>query len=241
MAVNELPDLDLVQVNDDASIAVVGSRSLSTRDVNAALERRRQSLYVRRLKALIDGLLATVTLLILLPVMLLIALAVRISLGKGVLFRQQRVGRDGKPFTVLKFRTMVHDRRQAAAPIDFADRRKTHKHAHDPRLTGTGRFLRTWSLDELPQLVNVVKGDMSLVGPRPELESIVAGYEPWQHARHVVKPGLTGLWQTEARGKVAMQDCVQLDIDYASSVSLALDVKILARTPFALVGAHRGQ
>src|SRR5207253_1548410 len=116
---------------------------------------------------------------------------VRIDLGPGVFFRQRRIGLRGREFTVLKFRTMLHEP-PVGAPTGPCPEHG-HKCPHDPRHTRMGRLLRKLSLDEIPQLLNVLRGEMSLVGPRPELPEIVARYEPWQHERHEVKPGLTGL------------------------------------------------
>ena len=144
------------------------------------------------------------------PGMALLAVVIRVTLGQGVFFCQSRIGQHGRPFNVLKFRTMLPDRRRAQVPIPFPDRRCTHKAKNDPRHTSVGRFLRRWSLDELPQLFNVVRGQMSLIGPRPELPSVVARYEPWQHVRHNVKPGMTGLWQVVARGVDPMEERIDL-------------------------------
>jgi len=165
---------------------------------------------------------------------------VRITMGRGVLFEQRRIGQGGRPFTILKFRTMRHSRRTQDVPVND-DRRKTHKHPDDPRLTRAGRFMRKWSLDELPQLINIARGDMSIVGPRPELETIVMRYEPWQHQRHVVRPGLTGLWQVSDRGNGKLLcECTEVDIEYVETVSLVTDLRILARTPGAALGSNRG-
>jgi lipopolysaccharide/colanic/teichoic acid biosynthesis glycosyltransferase len=158
-----------------------------------------------------------------------VAVAVRMSLGSPVLFRQLRVGRNDRLFDVYKFRTMGQDRRRDHAPVP-ADRRQTHKSDADPRHTGVGRFLRKWSLDELPQLWNVVRGDMSLVGPRPELVEIVSRYEPWQDQRHLVKPGLTGLWQISSRGEGMMHLHVDIDLAYIEALGPWTDCKILAMT-----------
>ena len=172
--------------------------------------------------------------------MVLIALLVRASLGPNVIFRQQRVGVHGGSFEVLKFRTMLPDRRKVNEPIAFPDRRCTHKSGADPRHTTVGRFLRRWSLDELPQLFNVAMGQMSLVGPRPELPSVVAGYQPWQHERHEVKPGLTGLWQVRARGQGPMELRMDLDVEYVRTVCFTLDARILLITAMALL-TKRGE
>ena len=196
--------------------------------------------YVRIWKPGVDRVLAVVLILPSALVMALIAAVIRITLGQGVLFRQSRIGQHGRPFDVLKFRTMRPDRRRAQVPITFPDRRCMHKAKNDPRHTGIGRFLRRWSLDELPQLFNVVRGQMSLIGPRPELPSVVARYEPWQHVRHNVKPGMTGLWQVVARGVDPMEERIDLDIYYAQSLSAALDLKILMATAKAVI-ARRGE
>ena len=172
-----------------------------------------QGTYVRIWKPGIDGMLVMILIFLSAPGMVLIAVIVRITLGRGVFYRQSRVGQHRRPFEVLKFRTMLPDRRRTQVPISFPDRRCTHKAKNDPRHTSIGRFLRRWSLDELPQLFNVARGQMSLIGPRPELPSVVARYEPWQHVRHNVKPGMTGLWQVVARGVDPMEKRIDLDIE----------------------------
>jgi lipopolysaccharide/colanic/teichoic acid biosynthesis glycosyltransferase len=186
--------------------------------------------YQRIAKPVIDVVGAAVLLVLLLPVLLSVALAVRMKLGKRVIYRQERLGRDGKPFVIYKFRTMHPDRRRAEVPFEGVDRRISHKRDDDPRHTPLGRFLRRSSLDELPQLWNVLKGDMSLVGPRPELPHVVAGYQPWQHQRHQVKPGLTGFWQVSERAGGLAYEGVHLDIQYLHQLSLWTDVRVLFRT-----------
>jgi lipopolysaccharide/colanic/teichoic acid biosynthesis glycosyltransferase len=202
--------------------------------------RRANGRYARVVKPAIDRAVAPMIGFLMLPACCVIAVAIRLTMGKDVLFRQTRVGLDGKPFEMLKFRTMRHDRRTSPRPIDFADRRKVHKHPNDPRLTPIGRFLRKWSLDELPQIWNVIRGDISLIGPRPELIGIVDRYEPWQHARHAVRPGMTGLWQVAERGNRPMQECVDLDIAYVEHVSMMLDLRIAALTPVTMLGRGKG-
>ncbi len=165
----------------------------------------------------------------LLPLAALVALAVLIVMGPPVLFRQPRVGRGGVAFSVLKFRTMRPDRRRARSPV-IDERRTTHKSERDPRHTRLGRQLRRWSLDELPQLWNVVRGDMSLVGPRPELVEVVERYEPWQRQRHLVRPGITGRWQVSRRGDGLMHLHTDVDLEYVATLSLRHDVGILLRT-----------
>ena len=190
----------------------------------------RGGVYGRVAKPLIDRALSLTGLLLLLPLLALIATGILLTSGRPIFFRQQRVGKGGQSFHILKFRTMLQDRRKTAHNITNVDRRGYHKSDADPRHTPFGRFLRRYSLDELPQLLNIVRGDMSLVGPRPELPHVVAGYEPWQHQRHLVRPGLTGPWQISARGDGPMHEFAQLDIDYVSKLSLRHDLALLRGT-----------
>lgn len=195
----------------------------------------RPSRYRRLLKPCFDRVGAVVGLVLLLPVFLLMALAVLVTMGRPVLFTQQRVGRNGRPLHVIKFRTMHPDRRCRQQSFHEIERRRTHKSDDDPRHTPVGRVLRKLSLDELPQLVNVARGEMSLVGPRPELPEVVQRYQVWQHRRHEVLPGLTGLWQITARGEGLMHERVDLDVRYVDTVSARTDFRILLRTlPAAL-------
>ncbi len=183
-------------------------------------------------KRLIDVVGAAAALVVLAPLFALVAVVVAIVDGRPVLFRQRRVGRDGAALTIWKFRTMVHDaegRLGEVAPRNEV-RGPGFKLTDDPRLTRTGRFLRRSSLDELPQLWNILGGEMSLVGPRPALPAEVAAYEPWQRRRLCVKPGLTGLWQVSARNDDDVDRWVRLDLAYIDGWSLRLDVTILART-----------
>lgn len=200
-----------------------------------------RSAYVRYCKPLIDFLGALLLLVLASPVIAMVALLVRCTMGPPVLFKQQRVGRNGRIFTIYKFRSMLPDRRVASRPHAGPDRRVRHKSIHDPRMTRVGRFIREWSLDELPQLFNIVAGHMSLVGPRPELVEIVERYEPWQHPRHEVKPGLTGLWQVSARGDGLMHDHVEVDLSYLERVSFFIDCKLLLSTIPVVLGQRRGQ
>ena len=179
---------------------------------------RRVTRYERFVKPVMDRAVGTVLLLAVLPTLL---------------------GRGGRVFTMYKFRTMHPDRRMARLRV-APERRLTHKHPQDPRLTALGRFLRKWSLDELPQLWNVARGDMSLIGPRPELVDIVDRYESWQHERHAVKPGLTGLWQVLARGDGPMHENTHLDLAYVRQVRFTTDCKILLHTIPALLGRRTG-
>ena len=175
--------------------------------------------------------MAGTALVMLTPLLAVTALVLRITLGRGVLFRQSRVGRYGEDFDMLKFRTMRSSRRVAQIDPDGPDRRTTHKTAHDPRHTSIGRLLRKTSVDELPQLLHVIRGEMSLVGPRPELSSVVDRYDLRSHLRHTVKPGLTGEWQIELRGNgQLLHECFDADLSYLRNVTFRNDVRVLVRT-----------
>jgi lipopolysaccharide/colanic/teichoic acid biosynthesis glycosyltransferase len=182
-----------------------------------------------------DAVVAAVALVLLLPLLAVIGLSVLLQCGRPVLFRQARVGRDGETFMIYKYRTMRADRRRHADEWDGDCRRRTHKTLLDPRHTPVGRVLRKTGLDELPQLWNVLRGDMSLVGPRPELLALVERYEPWQRRRHDVRPGLTGLWQVSARGDRPMHEVTHIDIEYVDTLSAQSDLRILLATPWALL------
>ncbi|WP_197414051.1 sugar transferase [Terracidiphilus gabretensis] len=206
------------------------------------------------LKRSMDILGSLFLLILLLPFMVAIAIAVKVTSRGPIFFRQQRVGQFGKCFTFLKFRSM-RNRNDHSQHMQYvkqmiagnADRvsakgkaEGVYKLVDDPRITQLGKFLRRTSLDELPQFLNVLSGDMSLVGPRPPIPYEVAAYETW-HRRRVlhVKPGITGLWQVTGRSRVSFDEMVRLDLHYASFWSPWLDFKILMRTPAAVIkGAY---
>lgn len=173
------------------------------------------------------------------PVMALVALAIKIEDGGPVLFRQTRVGLRGEVFQCLKFRSMVMDAEARLAELAAANEGSgpLFKMTHDPRITTVGRFIRRFSLDELPQLWNALRGDMSLVGPRPALPSEVAQYDSDTRRRLDVRPGLTGLWQVSGRSNLSWDDTVRLDLYYVDNWSLIQDVMILFRTAKAIVGS----
>ncbi|MBA2557478.1 MAG: sugar transferase [Chloroflexi bacterium] len=200
----------------------------------------RHRLYLRLAKPVFDMLAAALLLIVLSPLWFGTAVAVIASMGRPVIFSQQRVGRGGKVFRIYKFRTMLADRRRSLTVYSDGDRRVYHKSSRDPRHTRIGLWLRKWSLDELPQLLNVLRGDMSLVGPRPEVVEVVNRYETWQHGRHVVKPGLTGMWQVIARGEGPMHEHASLDLAYVERCSLALDFQILLQTIPTVLGRRPG-
>lgn len=216
-------------------------------DLTTHNQNRRSLLIVKRSIDIIGS--AAITLLCL-PLFVVIAIAVRTSSKGPILFRQDRIGQFGQSFTFLKFRSMYVDNdhkvhqefvqkliSQEEGPAEQAGgKRAVYKITNDKRVTAIGRFLRRTSLDELPQFFNVLKGDMSLVGPRPPIPYELAAYQTW-HRRRVleVKPGITGLWQVTGRSRVKFDEMVRLDLRYATSWTPWLDFKILLRTPLAVI------
>lgn len=191
----------------------------------------------RAIKEVVDRLGAAVLLLLFAPLMVSVALLVLVNSRGGAFYRQRRVGKDGREFTILKFRTMVAGADRARA--DLADRNEgaglLFKLRRDPRVTRVGAVLRRYSIDELPQLFNVLSGSMSLVGPRPPLPEECAAYDPDIRRRLLVKPGLTGLWQISGRSDLPWEEAVRLDLRYVEDWSLALDTVILWKTMRAVL------
>lgn len=198
------------------------------------------SWYKYAAKRVLDILISFIALVLLAPVLVLIALLTRLDSPGPVLFGQRRVGRHGKVFTCFKFRTMRHNCDQAVHQQAFQrmanggtmsdDPTVPFKLAGDSRITRVGLLLRRTSLDELPQLINVLRGDMSLVGPRPAIPYELENYTDWHHDRHLVKPGITGLWQVYGRGKLGFMEGLRLDVQYATGWTLLLDLKLIAIT-----------
>lgn len=191
-------------------------------------------------KAVIDRVLGAALLAVASAVLVPVMAAVRLTSPGPALFRQERIGKDGRPFTMWKVRTMYvgsDDRRTELLPQDEGNG-LLFKVRHDPRITPIGHLLRRTSLDELPQLVNVVRGEMSLVGPRPALPCKVARYCDDERGRLAVKPGLTGLWQVGGRSDLNREDAMRLDLRYVENWFLALDFRILWRTVAAVVGGR---
>src|SRR5579884_3263767 len=217
---------EAIQLAPDYRVQLLGQLPVLTvwqrpfRDMNALVKRAE------------DLLIAGTAVVLLSPVLLLTALAVRLSSPGPIFFIQPRIGFNNELIRVLKFRTMYADQTDL-----LAERTTT---ADDPRITPVGRTLRKLSLDELPQLFNVIRGDMSLVGPRPEMPFIVEQYDTWQHLRHLVEPGITGLWQISQRSNVplALPEATLLDLDYIRMASPITDGVLLARTFSAVISAN---
>lgn len=187
------------------------------------------------MKRAFDVLVAAVVLLAVSPVLALIALIVRLESPGSVLFRQQRVGMGGRTFAILKFRTMRVDAQGDAGSPPVPNVSDFGEYVFDPlyggkEYTRIGRFLRSASLDELPNLFNVLKGDLSIVGPRPEVPELVEQYRPEFHRRHHVRPGITGLAQVSGRGSLTYEETMDYDLEYVDHHSFARDLLILART-----------
>ncbi len=222
--------LDRVDLGEVAGVPLIGLKDVAIRGGNYVIKRG------------LDIAIASVILILTAIPMALIAILIKIDSPGPVLYRQTRVGKDGKRFTILKFRCMVVDADEKRAALiagnpelDF----RLFKLKHDPRLTRIGKVLRRSSLDELPQFVQVLKGEMSIVGPRPQLVEEVAGYEEWHKQRLLVAPGVTGLWQINGRSQLNFDDMVRLDLYYAEHWSAWLDFKIMLRTAPAVI-AGRG-
>jgi len=183
----------------------------------------RENRNYRRRQRAFDLAVASLALIAAAPALALAAVAIRLEDNGPILFRQQRVGRFGRLFTIYKLRTMRMDVcRDALAPSGAGDR----------RITRVGALLRKLSIDELPQLINVLRGDMAIVGPRPEMPFVVSGYEPWQHLRHLAKPGITGLWQVSCRKSIPLHkpEATHIDLEYIRTASMRTDGEIVLRT-----------
>ena len=194
--------------------------------------------FPRAVKRAFDVVAATVLLVVLSPLLLLTVILIKLDSKGPVIFRQLRIGENCEPFHVYKFRSMVADAeaRLKEVVVETEDGQLIHKVKDDPRVTRVGRILRRTSIDELPQLFNVIKGEMSLVGPRPELPFLVERYEPWQRKRFAVPPGMTGWWQITGRSDHPMHLHVEDDLFYIQNYSLLLDLQILWKTIGAVLG-----
>lgn len=223
-------------INDQVNKAVCDSPA----DINS----NHSKFYHLKIKRLLDILIGLLAIILLSPLMLAIALGIKWSTPGPVLFAQKRVGYKGKIFSFLKFRTMlansddsihreyvtklIKGEIQNGTPLP--DGRPLYKLDDDQRVTKIGKFLRTWSLDELPQLFSVLRGEMSLVGPRPSIPYEVENYRPWHLQRLKAPPGITGLWQVHGRSRTTFDEMVQMDLEYITNWSLSLDFKILLQT-----------
>ncbi|MBM6940862.1 sugar transferase [Limosilactobacillus coleohominis] len=189
-------------------------------------------------KRLFGIIMSTIALVVISPILLIIGICIKIDDPHGpVFYKQERVGKDGKLFEIFKFRSMVSNADELLEQLRFKNEINgaMFKMKNDPRVTRVGRVIRKYSLDELPQLVNVIKGDMSIVGPRPPLPSEVAKYSKYDKQRLMVTPGATGLWQVGGRNDVDFDTMVQLDLTYIKHRSIWLDLKIMLKTVLIMI------
>ena len=217
---------------------------LSVKSVNST--QWKQSSYFTLLKPILDYFVAIILLILASPMFLVFALGIKLYSPGPVFYYQKRIGKDGKPFRMIKFRSMrvnadttPHKEyvqsliRQNTRPRDLG--KDTLKLEADPRITGLGKILRSFGLDELPQLINVLRGEMSIVGPRPSLDYELEVYEDWHKKRLAVLPGITGVWQVTAHNSVSFNEMVQIDLDYIQKANLWLDLKVMLLTPIEML------
>jgi lipopolysaccharide/colanic/teichoic acid biosynthesis glycosyltransferase len=237
--------IDVVALDRPEPVAGVERSGARARPAAERPRARAQRLVADGVRRLLDVLVAGTVLLALAPLLIALALAIRLDTGGPALFRQRRVGRGRREFTMLKFRTMRSDadatphREYVQALIGddrTPERGRLYKLSVDDRVTRVGRVLRSWSLDELPQLLNVLRGQMALVGPRPVIPYEVEMYPEDYLRRFDVKPGLTGLWQVSGRNERTYEEMVLFDLEYARGRSLLGDLRILAKTVPVVLG-----
>ena len=202
------------------------------------IEREESKLMYNFIKRFIDIFCSSLGILLLSPVFIIVGTIIKLDSKGPVIFSQKRVGKDGKEFKMYKFRSMVVNAEELKKKLMHQNEMSgpMFKMKDDPRITKIGKFIRKTSIDELPQLINVLKGEMSLVGPRPSLPKEVAQFEPWMMRRLDVKPGLTCYWQVSGRNNIDFDDWMKLDIKYVEDRSIKLDIKLIFKTVFVLFG-----
>lgn len=215
--------MERLQENDDSSIESL------TKD---------EKIIYNFSKRILDLVLSLLALVILSPLLLIVAIVIRIESKGPIIFSQKRIGLNGKVFKMYKFRSMVVNAEELKAKLEKKNEMSgpMFKIKDDPRVTKVGKFIRKTSIDELPQLINIVKGDMSLVGPRPSLPNEVAKFKPWMLNRLNVKPGLTCYWQVSGRNNIDFIEWMKLDLKYVDERSFLLDLKLIFKTFFVLFG-----
>lgn len=191
----------------------------------------------RAAKRTIDLIVASSAMVVTAPLVGFAAAAIKLEDGGPIFYVSPRIGENGRKFHMFKIRSMIHEPERILVVDDYVTHPGTnsHKYRNDPRVTRTGRILRRFSIDEIPQFLNVLLGNMSLVGPRPEIPTVVASYEPWQYTRLSVPQGMTGWWQVNGRSENVMHLNTRFDLYYIENFSLLLDIKILCRTAFVVL------
>ena len=206
--------------------------------MSEVIENERSNVLYEVIKRIIDIVASFTGLIVLSPLMLVVSILIKLESKGEVIFKQKRVGLNGKEFYMYKFRSMVINAEELKAELESQNEMSgpMFKMKDDPRITKIGKFIRKTSIDELPQLINVIKGDMSLVGPRPSLPKEVEEFETWMRERLEVKPGLTCIWQVSGRNNIDFEDWMKLDISYVEDRNLWIDIKLIFKTVFVLFG-----
>ena len=206
--------------------------------MSEVIENERSNVLYEVIKRIIDIVASFTGLIVLSPLMLVVSILIKLESKGEVIFKQKRVGLNGKEFYMYKFRSMVINAEELKAELESQNEMSgpMFKMKDDPRITKIGKFIRKTSIDELPQLINVIKGDMSLVGPRPSLPKEVKKFEQWMMERLEVKPGLTCIWQVSGRNNIDFEDWMKLDIKYVRERSFKLDIKLILKTVLVLFG-----
>ena len=206
--------------------------------MSEVIENERSNILYEVIKRIIDIVASFTGLILLSPLILIVSMLIKLESKGEVIFKQKRVGLNGKEFYMYKFRSMVINAEELKEQLESQNEMSgpMFKIKDDPRITNVGKFIRKTSIDELPQLINVIKGDMSLVGPRPSLPKEVKKFEQWMMERLEVKPGLTCIWQVSGRNNIDFEDWMKLDIKYVRERSFKLDIKLILKTVLVLLG-----
>lgn len=206
--------------------------------MNETIELKKNRFFYEISKRVIDVVFSLIGLIVLSPIFIIIALAIKLESKGNIIFKQKRIGFNGREFYMYKFRSMVVNAEELKDKLQKQNEMSgpMFKMKRDPRITRVGRFIRKTSIDELPQLFNVLKGEMSLVGPRPSLPKEVMKFEPWMLKRLEVKPGLTCYWQVSGRSSIGFEEWMKLDCEYVKDRSTWLDLKLIFKTFFVLFG-----
>ena len=206
--------------------------------MSEVIENERSNILYEVIKRIIDIVASFTGLILLSPLILIVSMLIKLESKGEVIFKQKRVGLNGKEFYMYKFRSMVINAEELKEQLESQNEMSgpMFKIKDDPRITKVGKFIRKTSIDELPQLINVIKGDMSLVGPRPSLPKEVKKFEQWMMERLEVKPGLTCIWQISGRNNIDFEDWMKLDIKYIRERSFKLDIKLILKTVLVLLG-----
>ena len=206
--------------------------------MSEVIENERSNILYEVIKRIIDVVASFTGLILLSPLILIVSILIKLESKGEVIFKQKRVGLNGKEFYMYKFRSMVINAEELKEQLESQNEMSgpMFKIKDDPRITKVGKFIRKTSIDELPQLINVIKGDMSLVGPRPSLPKEVKKFEQWMMERLEVKPGLTCIWQVSGRNNIDFEDWMKLDIKYVRERSFKLDIKLILKTVLVLLG-----